>query len=136
MWLQSLALLMQGVLHKHRLSILALGHRHAMGLDGVPFDQDMAYSEWAACCWLLLFTVVYCCLLLFVVVYCCLLLFVVVYCCLLLFAAGVVYCCLLLFIVVVYCCLLLFVVVVYCCLLLFTAGYCFFPLLSGVFGWI
>ena len=116
MWLQSLALLMQGVLHKHRLSTLALGHRHAMGLDGVPFDQDMAYSEWAACCWLLLFTVVYCCLLLF--------------------AAGVVYCCLLLFIVVVYCCLLLFVVVVYCCLLLFTAGYCFFPLLSGVFGWI
>lgn len=47
MWLQSLALLMQGVMHKHRLSTLGLGHCHAMGLDGVPFDKDVAYSKLA-----------------------------------------------------------------------------------------
>ena len=114
MWLQSLALLMQGVLHKHRLSTLALGHRHAMGLDGVPFDQDMAYSEWAACCWLLLFTVVYCCLLLFVVVCCWLLLFIVVCYCLLLLFTVVCYCLLLLLFTVVCCCLLLVIVFFLC----------------------
>lgn len=47
MYVQSLALLMQGVMHKHRLSTLGLGHRHAMGLDGVPFDKDVAYSKLA-----------------------------------------------------------------------------------------
>ena len=36
---------MEGTLNKHRLSTLALGHRHAMGIDGVPFDRDVAYCE-------------------------------------------------------------------------------------------
>jgi len=54
MCVQSLALLMQGVMHKHRLSTLGLGHRHAMGLDGVPFDKAVAYSKLAVFRFLLL----------------------------------------------------------------------------------
>ncbi|KAK7499889.1 hypothetical protein BaRGS_00008980 [Batillaria attramentaria] len=40
---ESLAFLMLGVLHAHRMSTLALGHRHMMGIDGVPHDRSMAY---------------------------------------------------------------------------------------------
>lgn len=38
--------LMLGVVHKHRLSALALGHRHMMGIDGVPHDRNVAYSKY------------------------------------------------------------------------------------------
>ncbi|XP_076438447.1 protein sel-1 homolog 3-like [Babylonia areolata] len=40
---ESVSLLMLGSLHQHRLSSLALGHRHAMGTDGLPLDLDTAY---------------------------------------------------------------------------------------------
>lgn len=40
---ESLAYLMLGVLHKHRLSTLAMGHRHMLGIDGVHHDRSVAY---------------------------------------------------------------------------------------------
>nr|KAI8747319.1 protein sel-1-like protein 3 [Biomphalaria glabrata] len=41
--LQSLAYFMLGTLNKHVFSIMALGHRHLMGMDGAPLDKDVAY---------------------------------------------------------------------------------------------
>ncbi|XP_025101243.1 protein sel-1 homolog 3-like isoform X1 [Pomacea canaliculata] len=40
---ESTVFLMLGTLNQHRLSTLALGHRHMMGIDGVPYDCSAAY---------------------------------------------------------------------------------------------
>lgn len=41
--LQSLAFFMLGALNRHVFSVMALGHRHTMGIDGAPVDKDLAY---------------------------------------------------------------------------------------------
>ncbi|KAH9509263.1 Protein sel-1 3 [Bulinus truncatus] len=41
--LQSLAYFMLGTLNNHVFSIMALGHRHLMGMDGAPLDKEIAY---------------------------------------------------------------------------------------------
>ncbi|XP_059157018.1 protein sel-1 homolog 3-like isoform X2 [Physella acuta] len=41
--LQSLAFFMLGTLNRHVFSIMALAHRHTMGIDGAPVDLDVAY---------------------------------------------------------------------------------------------
>ncbi|XP_012944869.1 protein sel-1 homolog 3 [Aplysia californica] len=41
--IQSLAFFMLGTLNRHILSIMALGHRHVMGIDGAPVDRDAAF---------------------------------------------------------------------------------------------
>ncbi|BFZ13795.1 hypothetical protein BsWGS_16834 [Bradybaena similaris] len=43
--IQSLAYFMLGVLNRHRMSVMALGHRYVMGIDGAPVDEDVAFSE-------------------------------------------------------------------------------------------
>ncbi|UJR27496.1 hypothetical protein I4U23_008780 [Adineta vaga] len=40
---RALELFFSGALHHDRISLLALGHRHLYGLDGVPIDYDAAY---------------------------------------------------------------------------------------------
>ena len=36
---------MLGTLERHRLSALALAHKHRYGLDGVKVDPEQAYSK-------------------------------------------------------------------------------------------
>ncbi|KAJ8316168.1 hypothetical protein KUTeg_006182 [Tegillarca granosa] len=43
--IQAQAYLMMGSMDKHRLSSMALAHKHNYGLDGVPFDKDQAYKN-------------------------------------------------------------------------------------------
>ncbi|KAH9509231.1 hypothetical protein Btru_046508 [Bulinus truncatus] len=40
---KSLAYFMLGTLNNHVFSIMALGHRHLMGVDGAPLDKEIAY---------------------------------------------------------------------------------------------
>jgi TPR repeat protein len=37
--------LMRAVLDSDRMSLLALGHKHSLGLDGVPVDYDQAFCN-------------------------------------------------------------------------------------------
>ena len=45
-WFQSQAYLMLAALEKHRLSHLAMGHKHRYGLDGVPLDWEQSYCKY------------------------------------------------------------------------------------------
>ena len=35
---------MKAAMDKHRLSSLALGHKHRHGIDGVPVDREQSYG--------------------------------------------------------------------------------------------
>lgn len=39
--------LMRAVLDSDRLSLLALGHKHTLGLDGIPINYDQAYCKFS-----------------------------------------------------------------------------------------